>query len=116
MEHDVNRSQLLRRRSASDYLRARGFPVAASTLAKLASIGGGPGFQHFGRVPLYTPEALDHWADSRLSAAVASTSELERRADAGDPPREVAGVPGDEAPRRPPTVQVEAARTGRAGR
>ena len=108
----MNSCQLLRRRSASDHLRARGFPVAPSTLAKLASVGGGPEFQRFGRVPLYAPEALDRWADARLSAAVASTSELGGRADAGDPPREVAD---DGSFRQPPAMQVGAARNGRVG-
>jgi hypothetical protein len=76
MENDMHDFRLLRRRAASAYLGARGYPVAASTLAKLASVGGGPEFQRFGRVPLYAPEALDRWAASRLSAAVGSTSEL----------------------------------------
>jgi hypothetical protein len=66
--------KLLNRRQASEHLRGRGISRAPSTLAKLATIGGGPEFQKFGRQPVYTEEALDHWLESKLSAPKRSSS------------------------------------------
>jgi hypothetical protein len=83
MEDYMQGTRLLRHKAAAAYLQANGYPAASSTLAKLASVGGGPEFQRFGRVPLYTPEALDRWAASRLSATVGSTSELNEGTAAG---------------------------------
>src|SRR5204863_85478 len=54
--------EYLRRRQAAEYLRARGIPRTEKTLAKLASIGGGPMYRCFGRIPLYTVEDLDAYA------------------------------------------------------
>jgi hypothetical protein len=69
-------SRLLRRKAASEYLReTHGLDRAPSTLAKLAVIGGGPIFRRAGRVPLYSPDDLDHWAQSLLSAPMRSTSD-----------------------------------------
>jgi hypothetical protein len=67
---DAMRTQrLLRRKAASDYLREiHGLERAPSTLAKLAVIGGGPVFRRAGRIPLYSPDDLDCWAESLLSA------------------------------------------------
>ena len=68
--------KLLRRKAASDYLReTHGLERAPSTLAKLAVIGGGPVFRRAGRIPLYSPDDLDCWAESLLSAPMRSTSE-----------------------------------------
>lgn len=65
----------LRRWEASEYLRSvHGIEVAPATLAKWASIGGGPGFQKAGRVPLYPVGELDRWADNRLGAVLSNTS------------------------------------------
>lgn len=66
----------LRRSEVPAYMMERhGIPVALATLNKLASIGGGPAMQYAGRVPLYTPAALDAWAAARLSKPVGSTAE-----------------------------------------
>ncbi|MDD4617194.1 MAG: DNA-binding protein [Alphaproteobacteria bacterium] len=68
----------LSRQEASRYvLEKYGEPCSVSpkTLAKLAVVGGGPVFQKFGRRVAYTHEALDAWAESRLSAPRRSTSE-----------------------------------------
>ena len=66
----------LRRWEASEYMElAHGLTVAPATLAKLASIGGGPGFHRVGRIPLYPRDELDHWAKARLGRMVMSTSE-----------------------------------------
>ena len=40
-----------------------------------AVIGGGPKFQHAGRIPLYPITELDSWAESLLSPLKSSTSE-----------------------------------------
>ena len=68
--------QCFRRKQASEYIeRAYNAPCKPNTLAKMAVTGGGPEFQLFGRFPLYSKEALDNWAKSRLSGPVSSTSE-----------------------------------------
>lgn len=66
----------LRRAEVPDYmLRKHGIPVARATLAKMATVGGGPAFQHSGRIPLYHVDDLDDWAAERLSKPVRSTAE-----------------------------------------
>jgi hypothetical protein len=71
------RKPRLRRWEAAEYLKlAHGIEVASATLAKWASVGGGPAFQKVNRTPLYPITALDTWAGSKLSAQVHSTSEL----------------------------------------
>lgn len=47
----------------------------ATTLAKYASVGGGPGYQKSRRTPLYPTVELDRWADERLGELRGSTSE-----------------------------------------
>ncbi len=69
----------LRRSEASEYLQlVHGIQLSAATLAKFASVGGGPAYQKFGRWPLYEPAALDQWVTERLSAPQRSTSEAVR--------------------------------------
>lgn len=66
----------LRRSEVPAYLmEAHGIPIAKATLAKLASVGGGPVMEYAGRVPLYPRAELDRWAQARLSAPVSNTSE-----------------------------------------
>ncbi|MDX0261549.1 hypothetical protein GOC60_10170 [Sinorhizobium meliloti] len=66
----------LRRSEVPEYmLRKHGIPVALATLAKMATVGGGPAMQHAGRFPLYHVNDLDAWAAERLSKPVRSTSE-----------------------------------------
>ncbi len=55
----------LRRRDAARFLHNLGYPVASSTLAKLACIGGGPDYELYGRLPLYTKSGLMAWVKSR---------------------------------------------------
>ena len=65
-----------RRKDASTYLEETwGIKRAPSTLAKLATIGGGPRFQSANRIPLYPQEELDAWARGILSPLKASTSD-----------------------------------------
>lgn len=63
------------RKEASDFLKERGLPVAPTTLAKYASLGGGPPMHHFGRRVLYNPATLLDWANSKLSGPSQSTSD-----------------------------------------
>lgn len=65
----------LSRKEAAEFLAKLGYPIAASTLAKLASTGGGPKFRKFGQKPLYyEPDLLD-WVAERLSGKKRSTSD-----------------------------------------
>jgi hypothetical protein len=69
----------LRRADASRYLmQVHGLCYTHATLAKLATVGGGPAFQKDGKRPLYTPAALDAWVQQKLSKVVTSTSELRK--------------------------------------
>jgi hypothetical protein len=66
----------LLRNEAAQYVREKwGLRCAPRTLAKLACIGGGPTFRIAGRSPLYEPEQLDSWAQSRIGPPVRSTSD-----------------------------------------
>lgn len=65
----------LSRRDAAEYLTNNGYQTAPSTLAKLASVGGGPIFESFGRKPLYKPDNLLAWAEARSSGPRRSTSD-----------------------------------------
>jgi hypothetical protein len=68
----------LGRKAASDYLKERhGVRCEPATLAKYASIGGGPRYRKSGRFPIYEPEDLDIWAAARTSRPVNSTAELQ---------------------------------------
>ncbi|MEO5375483.1 MAG: hypothetical protein H7840_14630 [Alphaproteobacteria bacterium] len=70
------RKPRLRRWEASEYLRlAHGIEVAAATLAKWASVGGGPVFEKFNRTPLYSIINLDIWARDKLGKPARNTSE-----------------------------------------
>lgn len=69
------RKPRLRRWEASDYLLlVYGIVVAPATLAKYASIGGGPSYQRMNRTPLYPITELDSWAVAKLEEPVRSTS------------------------------------------
>ena len=48
--------------------------VTAKTLAKFATVGGGPVFRRFGRRVAYLPSDLDIWVSSRTSQRLSSTS------------------------------------------
>lgn len=72
----VNTKTYLRRDKAAQYLQERYGAYTTETLAKLACIGGGPRYQKLGPYPVYTPEDLDAWAESRMSRPVHSSSEL----------------------------------------
>ncbi|WLD96030.1 hypothetical protein PX860_10670 [Agrobacterium leguminum] len=66
----------LRRFDVPAYLASKhGIDIAVSTLAKMATVGGGPAMQYSGRIPLYHINDLDAWACERLTGSVRSTSE-----------------------------------------
>jgi hypothetical protein len=69
-------SRRRRRVEASAYLKEKwGIDRKPATLAKLACVGGGPKFEHCGRIPLYLEEELDAWARAHLSPLKTSTSD-----------------------------------------
>lgn len=69
--------RLLRRDEAATYVReTHGVPCSTRTLAKLASLGGGPRYRRAGLAAMYSPEGLDAWVTSRLGPEVSSTAEL----------------------------------------
>lgn len=65
----------LRRRDAANALTEAGYPTAESSLATMATRGGGPPYQTFGRTVIYKWGDLLDWAESRMSAPRRSTSE-----------------------------------------
>lgn len=70
------RKPRLNRNEASEYLLlAHGLRAAPATLAKYASVGGGPLYHPSNRSPLYPREELDRWAAERLGPLVRSTSD-----------------------------------------
>lgn len=71
------RKPRLRRWEASEYLElVHGITIAPATLAKYASLGGGPAFNKgLGRTPLYPKDELDRWATERLGKLMRSTSD-----------------------------------------
>lgn len=67
----------LRRKQTAEALTEAGYPTAEKTLATKAVRGGGPPYQLFGRIPLYTWGDALAWAEGRLSAPRTSTSEAD---------------------------------------
>jgi hypothetical protein len=69
------RKPRLRRTEAAEYLLlAHGITVAAATLAKYVSVGGGPAFAKVNRTPLYRREELDRWAAEKLGEERSSSA------------------------------------------
>ncbi|MBZ9810711.1 hypothetical protein [Mesorhizobium sp. ESP-6-2] len=71
---------LLNPKQASHYLREKGVIRSPVTLRNLRVKGGGPQFRKLGNNVFYEPQLLDEWINNRLTAPVASTSELPSRA------------------------------------
>jgi hypothetical protein len=76
--------RFLRRREAANYLRGRYGFGAERTLAKGVVTGDTPEYRKCGRLVLYTVDALDEWALSKIGPAVRSSAEAERVLAAGD--------------------------------
>jgi hypothetical protein len=72
-----NPDALLTRDQTAAALTAAGFPVKAKTLATMVTRGGGPAYRRFGPRALYRWSTALEWAQSRLSAPISSTSELD---------------------------------------
>ena len=72
-------AQYLRRKEAASYLQANYGFGAERTLAKGVVTGDTPAYHKAGRIVLYTKDALDAWAQSKISPALQSTSQA--RAD-----------------------------------
>ncbi len=66
--------EYMNRKAAADWLTARGLTIKATTLAKYATIGGGPRITRWGRLVRYAATDLETWAAGRLRV-VASSSE-----------------------------------------
>jgi hypothetical protein len=78
---NMHPKQYLSRKEASEYLKACGLPVAVATLAKYATVGGGPEFCSFGRFPRYSIDGLHAWIGVKLSKPRRSTSESKEADD-----------------------------------
>jgi hypothetical protein len=66
---------LLSRTDLAAALQAAGFKVSRSTLSTLATRGGSPPYQKFGKYPLYRWGDALAWAKGKLRTPVRSTSE-----------------------------------------
>lgn len=73
----VDPIKYLRRDAAAAYLKQHYGFGARATLAKLATLGGGPVYSLAGRIPLYKQADLDAWAQAKIGAPMRSTSDLE---------------------------------------
>ncbi|WP_126419510.1 hypothetical protein [Asticcacaulis excentricus] len=73
----VSQTRPLRRNEASEYLfQTHGIKRVPATLAKLATLGGGPLFRKANRTPLYEVSELDAWAASITTGPKRSTSDI----------------------------------------
>jgi hypothetical protein len=71
----MNFSNYLRRKDAAEYLRQQYGFGSPRSLAKLATVGGGPEYRKIGeRIVVYEPSKLDEWAHSRIGKPQQSTS------------------------------------------
>ena len=61
MESEFDRK--LTRREAAEFLTHQGYSVAPTTLAKYATVGGGPVFEKFGRRPDFSAVIFQFEAD-----------------------------------------------------
>lgn len=72
-------NEFLRRDKAAEFLQERYGAYTVETLAKLASVGGGPTFHRFGRFPVYSRADLQDWAQARITGPFSSTAERPAR-------------------------------------
>ena len=72
----------LTRQQLAEALTQAGFPTSAATLATMATRGGGPEYQCYGRKPLYQWGKGLAWAQARLSAPVRSSAEAQAQSAA----------------------------------
>lgn len=77
VQSKIDNAALLRRADAAVALTNAGYPISPSTLATMASRGGGPVFRRFGPKVLYRWGDLIEWAEKRSSPFGHSVSECE---------------------------------------
>ena len=65
----------LNRREQAEYCQVRGLKITKSQITKLAHTGGGPEYQLWGNQAVSTPEKMDEFIASKLTAPRRSTSE-----------------------------------------
>lgn len=68
---------LLTRRPAAAALTAAGYPTAPATLARKASVGGGPVYRRYGPRVVYRWADLLAWAEARMSGPIRAACELD---------------------------------------
>ena len=66
------------RREAAEFLTGLGLRVAPATLAKYATVGGGPIMRKYGRAVVYETTALMEWANAKLTPPHRSTSDARK--------------------------------------
>jgi hypothetical protein len=69
----------LSRPAAAAFLTHLGLKTATATLAKWATIGGGPAYRLFGSKVVYERASLRAWAEARLSKPLESTAARRNR-------------------------------------
>lgn len=69
--------KFMRAKDAGVYLKETFGFCSEKALNKLACVGGGPEFHKAGAARLYTQEALDAWALSKIGKPQRSTSDVE---------------------------------------
>jgi hypothetical protein len=71
-----NQSKPLRRDAAAEFIRENfSIPCSVRTLAKFASVGGGPLYRYSCRFPVYDVADLKAWATGKVGPKVGSFSE-----------------------------------------
>jgi hypothetical protein len=66
----LTKPKLYRRPAAAAYVReVFQIPCSPNTLAKMATVGGGPEITYVGRWPMYSEAALDTWVAAKTCAA-----------------------------------------------
>jgi hypothetical protein len=69
----------LSRPAAAAFLTHLGLKTATATLAKWATVGGGPAYRLYGIKVVYERDNLRAWAESRLSKPLESTAARRNR-------------------------------------
>lgn len=65
---------------ASEILSEAGLGTSKQTLTKWRCVGGGPEFEYYGRIPVYSMKSLRSFAKERLGTPVRNTGQRRRAA------------------------------------
>jgi hypothetical protein len=65
-EARMRHCRYLNRTEAAQWLTERGLRCSPRTLAKYATVGGGPIYRRYGNRTVYTEDDLGVWAESRM--------------------------------------------------